>query len=57
MGVGEEVWVHLHSLLQCAAQPAAAPDAAIMRGCEVGWACRRGSSRRLVAGAAAQVSR
>jgi hypothetical protein len=40
-----------------AAQPAAAPDAAIMVGCGVGWACRRGLSRRLVARAAAQVSR
>jgi hypothetical protein len=40
-----------------AAQPAAAPDAAIVGGCGVGWAYRRGFCRRLVAPAAAQVSR
>jgi hypothetical protein len=39
------------------AKPAAVPDAAIMLGCGVGWACHRGPSRRPVAPAAAQVGR
>ena len=39
------------------AQPAAAPDAAIIRGCKVGWACGRGLLQRLIAPTAVQVSR
>jgi hypothetical protein len=39
-----------------AAEPAAAPDAAVMLGCESGWACRRGLTQRYLARPAAQVS-